>query len=97
MRSTCFGYVLVAALLLPGAVLAQNNFDNSGNSLLKGTYFVRQVFYGNVTNLGQIGEAAALTGTATFDGNGNYTISAQVSDNTVSSGTPSSALLIPLS
>jgi len=79
---------LAAAALFPGVVCAQSTFDNSGNSLLKGTYFIRQVWYGNISATGTIGEAASLTGTISFDGNGNYTLNAQVSDNTVSSGTP---------
>jgi uncharacterized protein (TIGR03437 family) len=79
---------LAAAALLPGVVCAQTSFDNSGNSLLQGTYFIRQVWYGSVSTSGIIGEAASLTGTITFNGSGNYTLTAQVSDNTISSGAP---------
>jgi uncharacterized protein (TIGR03437 family) len=90
MRPAGFWGALAAAMALPGAILAQNNFDNSGNSLVMGTYFVRQVLNANLSSIGQIGEAESLTGTATFDGMGNYTLTAQVSDTTVSSGAPQS-------
>jgi hypothetical protein len=79
---------LAAAALLPGVVCAQTNFDNSGNSSLQGTYFIRQVWNGNLSSTGTIGEAASLTGTITFSGSGTYTLTAQVSDNTISSGAP---------
>jgi len=79
--------VLGAAALLPCVVSAQQNFDNSGNALLQGTYFIRQVWNGNLSTIGQIGEAASLTGTITFSG-GTYKLTAQVSDTTVSGGTP---------
>jgi uncharacterized protein (TIGR03437 family) len=61
--------------------LAAQNFDNSGNGTLNGPYFVRQVL---VVNLDQttsaIGRAISLTGTMTFDGNGNYSFTGQVTD-----------------
>jgi uncharacterized protein (TIGR03437 family) len=54
--------------------------DNTGNCLLKGTYYFRHVLYG-VSNqpdqngyVGDIGPAIAVYGGITFDGNGNYTI-----------------------
>jgi hypothetical protein len=56
-RPASFWRAFAAAMLLPGAVLAQNNFDNSGNSLLKCTYFIRQVLNGNLSGIGQIGKA----------------------------------------
>jgi hypothetical protein len=86
-RTLLLGAFLAAAPLC-GPGLAQNSFDTSGNSLLQGTYFIRHVFYANVTSLGQIGEAVSLTGTISFDGNGSYTFNGQVSDTTISSGAP---------
>jgi uncharacterized protein (TIGR03437 family) len=71
------------------AVCAQTSFDNSGNSLLQGTYFIREVWNGNLSNTGLIGEAASLTGTVVFN-NGTYTLTAQVADTTVSGGLPQS-------
>ena len=70
---------------MPGALLAQS-FDNSGNSLLSGTYFVRQVVLDNLANSGLPGRARALNASVTFDGKGNYSLTGTVSDNTVSSG-----------
>ena len=78
----------LAAALLCGPALAQNNYDTSGNSLLLGNYFIRHVINANLTISGQIGEAVSLTGTVSFDGNGSYTLNGQISDNTVSSGAP---------
>ena len=88
MKLASFWLALAAAASLPGVVFAQNTFDNSGNSLLRGTYFVRYLRNSNVNSLGVIGKAQALTATAMFDGNGKYTLAGQLSDNTVSSGSP---------
>src|SRR5215469_11974624 len=55
----------------------QTSFDNSGNSMLKGAYFVRQVFFLLDSNTSAITQAISLTGTMTFDGNGNYSFSGQ--------------------
>ena len=65
---------------------AQNNFDTSGNGMLKGAYFVRQVLLANLDpNTSAIGEAISIIGTMTFDGNGNYTFSGQKTDSSASS------------
>ncbi len=82
-----FLYGIAAAALLPAVVCAQASFDSSGNSLLNGTYFIREVLNANISSIGQIGEAESLTGTISFSG-GSYTLTAQLSDNTVSSGAP---------
>jgi uncharacterized protein (TIGR03437 family) len=57
-------------------------WDNSGNGLLRGTYYFREVIYLlDTSNTGALSRALALYGNMTFDGNGNYTISgAQVLD-----------------
>jgi len=81
-------------LLILGAVVGlpapAQTFDTSGNSKLHGDYFVRQVV---TTNLDQttsaIGRAISLTGIMTFDGNGNYTFSGQITDTNV--GGPAAA------
>lgn len=85
MNKILFLSALTAAALLPGPASAQTTYDTSGNSLLQGNYFIRQVI---LTSQGQIGEAVSLTGTILFDGKGSYTLKAQVSDNTISSGAP---------
>src|SRR5271154_889102 len=74
-----------AAVLVFLVVAAQAQttpvFDNSGNGTLNGTYFVRQVLAANVDpNSSAIGRAVSLTGTMTFDGNGNYKFSGQITD-----------------
>ena len=56
------------------------NFDNSANGKLTGDYFVRQVLLSGVSTQGAVGRAQSIAGTATFDGNGNYTFSGQIAD-----------------
>jgi uncharacterized protein (TIGR03437 family) len=75
MRFARFFMLLAAA----GAVYAQTGatWDTSGNSMLKGTYYFRQVYYiPSTTYEGYLGEAVTIYGTMSFDGNGNYTIAA---------------------
>ena len=48
--------------------------------MLKGDYFLRQVLLSGVAAQGTIGRARSIVGTATFDGNGNYTFSGQMAD-----------------
>ena len=48
--------------------------------MLKGDYFLRQVLLSGVSTTGTIGRARSIVGTATFDGNGNYTFSGQMAD-----------------
>jgi uncharacterized protein (TIGR03437 family) len=63
-----------------------NGFDSSANATLKGAYFLRQVLIANFDqNNGAITHAISLTGTLTFDGNGNYTFSGQETDSTTGS------------
>src|SRR5437660_1229469 len=62
---------------------AQNfqNFDTSGNGTVKGAYFVRQVLLANLDQkTSAIGRATSIIGTMTFDGNGNYTFTGQLTD-----------------
>lgn len=51
-----FLYGIAAAALLPAVVCAQASFDSSGNSLLNGTYFIREVLNANISSIGQIGK-----------------------------------------
>ncbi len=78
--------------------------DNSGNHLLNGTYYFRQVIYGISTSVdsigiaGDISEAVSIYGNISFDGNGNYVISGgtgggNVYDSGVGSAIPLSCYL----
>src|SRR5450759_60927 len=59
-------------------------WDTSGNGLLRGTSYFREVFWFVGDNTGTLNEAIAVYGGITFDGNGNYTITnAQVFDGAV--------------
>ena len=49
-------------------------WDNTGDNLLKGTFYFRHVTYQVADSTGDLSYAAALFGTITFDGNGNYTM-----------------------
>src|ERR1700680_1251044 len=62
------------------ASVTAQNFDNSANGKLTGDYFVRQVLLSGVSAQGAIGRAQSIVGTATFDGNGNYTFTGQIAD-----------------
>src|SRR5579871_421745 len=63
-------------------------FDNSGNGLLKGTYYFRQLVPVISDNAGDFQDLITLYGNITFDGNGNYTInpatSVDAANNTIS-------------
>ena len=50
------------------------SWDNSGNGLLKGTYYFRHVVWLIGDQQGDLGDALTLYNTISFDGNGNYTI-----------------------
>jgi uncharacterized protein (TIGR03437 family) len=69
-------FLLSGALLftLAPARLAAQSFDTSGTSGLKGQYLFRYVNFFN-DQLGNLTESCSLTGTMTFDGAGNYTLS----------------------
>src|SRR5690242_10969030 len=60
-------------------------FDTSGNGLLNGDYFVRELAL-IVNTSGALVQAFNASGTISFDGNGNYTFNGQILDSNV--GTP---------
>jgi uncharacterized protein (TIGR03437 family) len=66
-----------AALSFSGGVLPAQTFDASGNSMLNGAYYMRDVAYSGVSEVGVIGLAQTLYGTITFDGQGHYQFSGQ--------------------
>lgn len=80
MKRLIFVRVVLAALFVAGTCLGADNIppDTSGNSMLTGKYWVRQVVLelgdGSTGRpYGQALGAASLTGAITFDGNGRYT------------------------
>ena len=75
----------IALLLSVGACqsYAQSGFDSSGNGMLNGTYYMRQVFYYYAP--GQVNDLSAtinIQGTISFSGLGSYTFSGTILDNT---------------
>src|ERR1039458_3887061 len=62
-------------LLLAVAIAAQaQTWDTSGNGMLSGTYYFRQVFYVIGDQYGDLGEAVTLYGNISFNGAGTYTL-----------------------
>ncbi len=82
----------LAALLIPlaaiGPLAAQTSWDTSGNGLLKGNYYFRQVAWLVGDDAGDLSEAISIFGNINFDGNGKYTISGQVMDSSANSNQP---------
>lgn len=91
MRSFGFATILCGILGLSASAQVGQNFDTSGNGMLKGAYNVRQVLVGNLDqNTSAIGRAVSIIGTMTFDGNGNYSFTGQSMDTQGSGGNPQS-------
>jgi len=63
---------LFAATALPLAAQGPA-FDNSGNGLLTGSFYFREVFY-VADSSGDISQAVTLFGNISFDGNGNFSM-----------------------
>ena len=67
--------MLAQVFLFAGAASAQGPaFDSSGNGLLNGTHYFRQVVYFLGDNNGDLGGARVLYGNISFDGGGHYSI-----------------------
>jgi len=77
-----------AALSFSGGALRAQTFDASGNSMLNGAYYMRDVAYSGVSEVGVIGLAQTLYGTITFDGQGHYQFSGQFANSTSSVVSP---------
>ena len=65
--------------LLTAAASAQS-WDSSGNSMLNGTYYFRDILYAVTDYYGDLGEAVAVYGSLTFNGGGTYTGQVSVFD-----------------
>src|ERR1700689_280243 len=72
---------------------AAQSWNTSGNGLLNGTYYFRQVMWlGGYNSANNLHEAIAVYGNIVFGGNGTYTLTAKAADaaeNTVTSITGS--------
>jgi uncharacterized protein (TIGR03437 family) len=77
---------------------AAQSWDASGNGLLNGTYYFRQVMWlGGYNSANDLHEAIAVYGNIVFSGNGTYTLTAKAADaaeNTVTSITGSGTYTI---
>lgn len=76
LRLCRFSLPLFLSLAWCISPLSAQSWDNSGDSQLHGTYYFRQVLWVVGDNSGDLGDAVTLFGNITFDGNGNYTVSA---------------------
>jgi uncharacterized protein (TIGR03437 family) len=78
--------------------VAAQSWDASGNGLLNGTYYFRQVMWlGGYNSANNLQEAIAVYGNIVFGGNGTYTLIAKAADgaeNTVTSITGSGTYTI---
>jgi uncharacterized protein (TIGR03437 family) len=89
-------FIALALPIAAGWQAAAQTWDNTGNNLLNGTYYFRQVlWWGRADSANDLTEGTAAYGTITFNGNGSYSISAtgvQVFDKNVESGASLGAL-----
>ncbi len=68
--------ILITSIAVVGPAAAQTPVaDTSGNGLLSGTYYFRDVVYGLSDSSGDIGVAGVTYGNITFSGTGTWTIS----------------------
>ncbi|MGA3097646.1 MAG: hypothetical protein ABSF25_14420 [Bryobacteraceae bacterium] len=80
----------IALLLLAAAAgpASAQSWDTSGNGLLNGTYYFREVFYlASGDAYGDLGQAISVFGNITFSGAGTYTLSCNVADSNLGDGT----------
>lgn len=87
-----FNLALIIAIAAAWPAAAQNSipWDTSGNPMLTGTYYFRQLAFQNVQSSGTVGQNTLLYGTIVFDGKGKYTVTGQKVDSTIASGAPQS-------
>ena len=68
--------VAVAFLVAVSGLASAQSWDTSGNNMLNGTYYFREVAYALQDAAGDLSTAVAVYGNITFDGNGNYSMNA---------------------
>lgn len=72
--------LLAVVILSFGAAAHAQSWDNSGNKLLSGPYYVRHVVWATSDAEADLADGLAVYGEITFDGNGNYTFNGQLLD-----------------
>jgi uncharacterized protein (TIGR03437 family) len=73
VKLTKFALVLLALIAATAWKAPAQTWDTSGNGLLNGTYYFRQVLYFAPSEYGgQLSEASVVSGTITFNGAGTY-------------------------
>jgi uncharacterized protein (TIGR03437 family) len=74
--------VLFAAILMSVVASSQTtqSWDSSGNGMLSGQYYIRQVLWQIGDNAGDLGDAASVYGVITFSGTGTYSFTGQSMD-----------------
>jgi uncharacterized protein (TIGR03437 family) len=73
VKLTKFAGILLLLSTATGWHASAQTWDTSGNGLLNGTYYFREVFYIVGYQSGALNEASALYGSITFSGTGTYT------------------------
>lgn len=66
--------IKAAVIALLCGVAGAQTFDSSGNGLLKGVYYFREVIWIVADTSGQLSRAISIYGNVSFDGNGNYSM-----------------------
>ena len=89
MSSNFFTRTILGALLVCGLAsisVSAQQFDNSADTMLSGTYAVRELLVTKFSVGGAIGRAAVATGTMAFSGSGQFQFRGQILDSTVPGG-----------
>ena len=86
MKISTLRLCLLAAVFSTAGAVAQS-MDTSGDALLNGTYFVRQVSLAVNPNSGVINQSFSAYGTIAFDGKGTYTFKGQLASSAASGPT----------
>jgi uncharacterized protein (TIGR03437 family) len=80
--------LLLAAVVLSFGALAQaQSWDNSGNGLLSGSYYIRHVIWAASDADADLGDGLSCYGEIVFSGNGTYTFNGELLDANVGMGT----------
>jgi len=79
MKRLTWGFLLLS--MAAGRPAGAQSWDSSGNGMLKGTYYFRQVMWlGGYNSTNTLEEAVAVYGSLVFSGDGSYTVTAKAFD-----------------